>query len=75
MLRVTLDRQIPVAQLYVDGEPFDNNGYTNGAHIKFECDETCYVKLPDSDIFSPYISGVEYYKAGNDFWLGKQTST
>ena len=71
---VTLDRQIPVAQLYVDGEPFDNNGYTNGAHIKFECDESCYVKLPDSDTFSPYISGVEYYKAGKYVFYGESVA-
>ncbi len=72
--RVTLDRQIPEAQLFVDGQPFDNNGYTNGAHIKFECDESCYVKLPDSDTFSPYISGVEYYKAGKYVFYGESVA-
>ncbi len=72
--RVTLDRQIPAAQLYVDGQPFDNNSYTNGAHIKFECDESCYVKLPDSDTFSPYISGVEYYKAGKYVFYGESVA-
>ena len=61
---VTLDRQIPAAQLYVDEKPIDNGGYTNGDHIKFESDSAkCYVKLPDSDSFVEYLSGAEYYKA------------
>ncbi len=72
---VTLDRKIPVAQLYVDGEPFDNNGYTNGAHIRFECDATtCYVKTPDKDTFSEYISGMEYYKSGKYVFYGETES-
>lgn len=61
---VVLDRQVPAAQLYADEEPFQNNGYTNGAHIKFESDAECFVKLPGSDNFVPYLSGVEYYKPG-----------
>lgn len=68
---VTLDRQIPKAQLYVDEKPFDNNGYTNGAHIKFECTESCFVQLPNSDTFTPYISGVEYYKPGKYVFYGE----
>ena len=51
---ITLSREIPAAQLYVDGEPFDNNGYTNGSHIKFECDETCYVMLPGESSYIPF---------------------
>ena len=58
---ITLDRQIPTAQLYVDGNPIDNNSYTNGDHISFECGENCFVKLPDSDTFVNYLSGAEYY--------------
>lgn len=72
---VTLDRQIPVAQLYVDGEPFDNHGYTNGEHIRFECEaEKCYVKLPDSETFVEYLSGAEYYKSGKYVFYGESVS-
>lgn len=67
---ITLDRQIPTAQLYVDGNSIDNNGYTNGAHISFECEETCYVKLPGSDTFTLYVSGTEFYKAGKYVFYG-----
>lgn len=67
---ITLDRQIPSAQLYVDDQPIDNNGYTNGAHIKFECGETCYVQTPDSDTFVSYASGSEFYKAGKYVFYG-----
>lgn len=67
---ITLSRGIPVAQLYVDGEPFDNNGYTNGSHIKFECDETCYVMLPGESSYIPYASGAEFYKPGKYVFYG-----
>ena len=67
---ITLDRQIPSAQLYVDGNPIDNNSYTNGDHIKFECAENCFVKLPDSDTFVAYLSGAEYYKPGEYVFYG-----
>ena len=67
---ITLDRQIPTAQLYVDGNPIDNNSYTNGDHIKFECAENCFVKLPDSDTFVAYLSGAEYYKPGRYVFYG-----
>lgn len=61
---LTLDREIPKGQLYVDGEPWDNGSYTNGAYIRFECEETCYVKQPDSEDFTEYVSGTEYYRPG-----------
>lgn len=67
---ITLDRQIPTAQLYVDGNPIDNNSYTNGDHIKFECAENCFVKLPDSGTFVAYLSGAEYYKPGRYVFYG-----
>ena len=67
---ITLDRQIPSAQLYVDGNPIDNNSYTNGSHISFECGENCFVKLPDSDTFVTYLSGAEYYKPGRYVFYG-----
>ena len=67
---ITLDRQIPTAQLYVDGNPIDNNSYTDGDHISFECGENCFVKLPDSDTFVEYLSGAEYYKPGRYVFYG-----
>lgn len=67
---LTLSRQIPAAQLYVDGEPLDNNGYTNGGHISFECDETCYVMLPGTENYVSYASGTEYYKPGKYVFYG-----
>ena len=67
---ITLDRQVPRAQLFVDGEPIDNNSYTNGEHIKFECEETCYVMLPDTGEFVPYSSGTEFYKPGKYVFYG-----
>ncbi|MBO5480272.1 MAG: hypothetical protein J6A63_03685, partial [Clostridia bacterium] len=67
---ITLDRQIPSAQLYVDEQPIDNNSYTNGGHIKFECEETCYVMLPDTDTFVAYSSGAEFYKPGKYVFYG-----
>lgn len=67
---ITLDRNIPTGQLYVDGIPIQNNGYTNGSHIYFECAETCYVKLPDTDSFVSYASGTEFYKSGKYMFYG-----
>ena len=67
---ITLDRQIPTAQLYVDGNPIDNNSYTGGDHISFVCGENCFVKLPDSDTFVAYLSGAEYYKPGRYVFYG-----
>lgn len=67
---VTMDRVIPAAQLYVDDNPFGNNGYTNGGHIKFECSETCFVKKPGETSFSAYVSGTEYYKPGQYVFYG-----
>ncbi len=67
---VTLDREIPKGQLYVDDEPCDNGSYTNGAYIRFECEETCYVKQPDSEDFTEYVSGTEYYRPGKYIFYG-----
>ncbi len=61
---VTVDRNIPSAQLYVDENPIANGSYTNGDHIKFESDQTCFVMLPNTDSFVAYTSGTEYYKPG-----------
>lgn len=65
-----LDRHVPAAQLYVDDNPVANNGYTNGAHIRFECNEKTYVKLPGKTEFSDYIEGVEYYRPGKYVFYG-----
>lgn len=65
-----LDRHVPAAQLYVDDNPVSNNGYTNGAHIRFECSEKTYVKLPGKSDFSDYIDGVEYYRPGKYVFYG-----
>lgn len=67
---ITLDRQIPPAQLYVDDKPMGNNSYTNGSHIKFVCAETCYVKLPGTTSFTSYASGAEFYKPGKYVFYG-----
>lgn len=65
-----LDRHVPAAQLYVDDNPIANNGYTNGAHIRFECNEKKFVKLPGKTEFSDYIDGVEYYRPGKYVFYG-----
>ena len=61
---ITLDRTIPAAQLYADGEAIVSGGYTNAEHIRFESAGDCFVKRPGSDKFEEYISGVEYYQLG-----------
>lgn len=67
---VTLDRHVPAAQLYVDDNPVSNNGYTNGAHIRFECSEKSFVKIPGKTEFSDYLDGVEYYRPGKYVFYG-----
>ena len=61
---ITVNRSIPTAQLYVDGEPVINGGYTNGQYVKFESNGTCFVKKPNTSEFIPYVSGTEFYEAG-----------
>lgn len=61
---ITLNRQIPEAQLYADNEAIPSGGYTNAEHIRFESAGECFVKLPDGEDFIEYVSGVEYYKPG-----------
>ncbi len=67
---IIIDRNIPAAQLFVDDIAVGNNTYTNGAHIRFECEETCYVKTPGKDEFSAYVTGMEYYKPGRYEFYG-----
>lgn len=61
---IALDRTIPTAELFVDGEAVPSGTYTNGEYIFFESDGNCYVKLPNSTSFSDYVSGTEYDKPG-----------
>lgn len=73
---ITINRDVPSAQLFVDSDEIGNGGYTNGAHIKFESDAAkCFVKLPDSDTFVEYLSGVEYYKEGKYTFYGLSESS
>jgi len=67
---VTIDRQIPSAQLYVDGKAVSSGTYTNGDYIKFVCGEDCFVKMPDSSTFTAYVSGTELNKAGKYVFYG-----
>ena len=67
---VKVDRQIPSAQLYVDGKAISSGSYTNGEYIKFVCGEDCYVKTPDSSTFTAYVSGTEFSKAGKYTFYG-----
>lgn len=73
---ITINRDVPSAQLFVDDNTINNGGYTNGAHIKFESDAAkCFVKLPDSDTFVEYLSGAEYYKEGKYTFYGLSESS
>ena len=64
VVSITLDRTLPTAQLYVDGDPIASGSYTNGEYISFESNGNCYVKLPNTTSFTQYISGTEYDKVG-----------
>ena len=68
---VTVNRQIPSAQLYVDDTAVGNGTYTNGDYIKFVCAETCYVKAPGSTSFTAYTSGAELNKPGKYVFYGE----
>lgn len=68
---ITIDRTIPTAQLYVDGEAVGNGTYTNGDYISFVSDGSCFVKLPDSDSFIQYVSGTEFNKSGKYVFYAK----
>ena len=67
---VKVDRQIPSAQLYVDGKAISSGSYTNGEYIKFNCGATCYVKMPGSTTFTSYVSGTELSKVGKYTFYG-----
>ena len=61
---VTVDRQAPSGQLYVDGKAVSSGTYTNGKYIKFVCSDNCFVKMPDSATYTKYVSGTEFEKTG-----------
>lgn len=67
---ITVNRKIPTAQLYADDNAVANGSYTNASHIKFVCGEDCYVRMPDSEEFTSYMSGAEYYKPGKYIFYG-----
>lgn len=67
---VKIDRQIPSAQLYVDGKATSSGSYTNGEYIKFVCGEDCFVKMPGSTTFTSYVLGTELSKVGKYTFYG-----
>ena len=71
---ITVDRQIPTAQLYVDGKAVSSGTYTNGDYIKFVCGETCYVKEPGETSFKAYTSGAELNKPGKYVFYGQDAA-
>jgi len=71
---ITIDRQIPTAQLYVDGTAVSSGTYTNGDYIKFVCGETCYVKEPGETAFKAYTSGAELNKSGKYVFYGQDAA-
>ena len=71
---ITIDRQIPTAQLYVDGKAVSSGTYTNGDYIKFVCGETCYVKEPGTTSFKAYTSGAELNKPGKYVFYGQDAA-
>ena len=71
---ITVDRQIPTAQLYVDGKAVSSGTYTKGDYIKFVCGETCYVKEPGATSFKAYTSGAELNKPGKYVFYAKDAA-
>lgn len=71
---ITIDRQVPAAQLYVDGKAVSSGTYTNGDYIKFVCGETCYVKEPGATSFKAYTSGAELNKPGKYVFYGQDAA-
>ena len=61
---ITVNRSIPMAQLFVAGKAVQNGTYTNGQYISFESNGTCFVKKPSAKEFVAYLSGTEFFNAG-----------
>ena len=71
---ITINRQIPNAQLWADDNPVSSGTYTNADYISFQCDETCFVKMPGATSFTEYVAGTEFNKAGKYVFYGKDVA-
>ena len=71
---VTINRQTPNAQLWADDKSVSSGTYTNAEYISFQCDETCYVKMPGATSFVDYVSGTEFNKVGKYVFYGKDSA-
>ena len=71
---ITINRQIPNAQLWADDQGVSSGTYTNADYISFQCDETCYVKMPGATSFVDYVSGTEFNKVGKYVFYGKDSA-
>lgn len=72
---ITLDKTLPSAQLYVDGNKIPSDTYTNGEYVSFVSDGvSCYVKKPNSESYEPYISGTEVSRAGRYYFYALDTA-
>ena len=67
---ITVDRQTPNAQLWADDNMVSSGTYTNAEYVSFQCDETCYVKMPGATSFVSYVSGTEFNKIGKYVFYG-----
>ena len=73
-MKITIDRSIPTAYLYADGNSIANGSYTNKQYIKFVSDGTCYVKKPGETSYSSYVSGTEFYQVGRYEFYAKNAA-
>ena len=71
---ITINRQIPNAQRWADDQGVSSGTYTNADYISFQCDETCYVKMPGATSFVDYVSGTEFNKVGKYVFYGKDSA-
>ena len=71
---IIVDRQTPNAQLWADDNMVSSGTYTNAEYVSFQCDETCYVKMPGATSFVSYVSGTEFNKIGKYVFYGVDTA-
>ncbi len=74
VLPISADRAFPTAGLLADGEPIGRDSYTNAACISFISDGTCFVRMPESEVFVPYLSGTELFRVGRYEFYGVSES-
>ncbi len=75
-IKITVNRSMPSAQLYADGNAVANGSYTNKQYIKFVSNGTCYVKKPGATSFISYVSGTEFYEEGRyEFYAENEAGT